>query len=104
MKKYVSKLGITLAVFLATTAAIAGFQGFNGSSSLGLFTTLKCSTGTTCTKSGGVMTITATSEDLELENAEAITNSVDDTVVVASNDSDLIFNIYSPKTSNGDAT
>lgn len=47
-------LNFAATLLLATlcSPAHAGFQGLNGSSSLGIFNKLKCSTGLTCTKAG----------------------------------------------------
>lgn len=52
--KFFSVLIVT--AFLSTIA-FAGFQGFNGSSNIGVFTGFKCSTGMTCTKLGGNMVV-----------------------------------------------
>jgi hypothetical protein len=41
---------------------------------------------------------------LTLENAETVVNSTDDTVQVASNDAALVFSLYSPLTTDGDAS
>jgi hypothetical protein len=51
-------LGIVLATMLMTgSLAHAGFQGINGSTSLGVFNKLTCSTGLTCTKSKDAFSI-----------------------------------------------
>lgn len=42
-------LGILAATFFTTTA-LAGFQGINGTTNLGIFNKVTCSTGLTCTK------------------------------------------------------
>lgn len=51
-------LGIVLATMLMTgNLAHAGFQGINGSTSLGIFNKLTCSTGLTCTKTKDAFSI-----------------------------------------------
>lgn len=53
------KLGVLLGMMVMATAAYAGFQGVNGSTSLGIFNKLKCSTGLTCTKVGDSFSMVA---------------------------------------------
>lgn len=93
MKNYVSKLGVTLAVFLVTALAIAGIDGYQGSTRLGLMGKLKCSTGMTCTKSGDYMVLTSASPSFTLANGEILQNSTDDVVEVLSDDNDTTFQI-----------
>ena len=47
-----------------SSAAFAGFHGYQGTTDLGLFMAVKCSTGTTCTKVGTKLNITATPSSL----------------------------------------
>lgn len=57
MKTRMKNFSIFIAILFATTVAYGGFQAFNGTSSLGGMTILKCSTGLTCTKSGSTLTM-----------------------------------------------
>lgn len=50
------KLALLILVIL-TTPVFAGFQGINGTTSLGVFNKLTCSTGVTCTKSKDSFTV-----------------------------------------------
>lgn len=49
---------VTFLVMVFATTVFAGFQGFNSTTSLGIFSAVKCSTGVTCTKSGDKLTLT----------------------------------------------
>lgn len=49
-------LSLLIAIMFITTQAFAGFLGYSGTTNLGAVTTLKCSTGLTCTKNGSVLT------------------------------------------------
>lgn len=49
-------LGLFIGLILSTSAW-AGFQGYNGSTSLGVFNKMKCSTGLTCTKVGETFSV-----------------------------------------------
>ncbi len=64
---------LTITLFSAT--AYAGFQGLNGSTSLGVLNKLKCSTGLTCTKVGDTMSVvsspTITAGALDVQGDEA---------------------------------
>jgi len=48
--------------------------------------------------------LTLAGDIITLGDGETITNAVDDTVSITSNDADMILRVYSPKTSDGDAT
>lgn len=50
------RLGFLIA-FLISTQAFAGFQGYNETTSLGIFNKLKCHTGLTCTKVGDTFSV-----------------------------------------------
>lgn len=50
---------ITLTILLAGLFAHAGFQGTQTTTSLGIFTGVKCSQGLTCTRSGGNLNMVA---------------------------------------------
>ena len=51
------KFLVMMLLTLFTTTAFAGFQGINGTTSLGIFNKLTCSTGLTCTKSKDAFSI-----------------------------------------------
>lgn len=53
--KFMNLLIATL--LLSCAPAFAGFQGVNGSTSLGIFNKIKCSTGLTCTKVGDAFSV-----------------------------------------------
>lgn len=55
--KFMNLAALLLTMFC--TPAHAGFQGINGTTSLGIFNKLTCSTGTTCTKSKDAFSIVA---------------------------------------------
>lgn len=79
---------LILASLLFSTSAMAGFQGYNGSSSLGVFNKMKCSTGLTCTKVGDTFSVvsspTISTGDLSITGAEA----GDATITMAADESD----------------
>lgn len=54
--KFLSFL-LTSALLVFATQAFAGFDGYNGSQQLGVFNTIKCSTGLTCTRNGAVFSV-----------------------------------------------
>lgn len=56
MKSYLRNLSALVAIMFTTSVAFAGFTAYSGSTLLGNVTTLKCSTGLTCTKNGAVIT------------------------------------------------
>lgn len=60
---------------MACSPAWAGFQGLNGSTDLGIFNKVKCSTGLTCTKVGDAFSIVSSPSistgDLSITGAEA---------------------------------
>lgn len=99
---------LLLFAFAMSLTVNAGFEGFQSGTSLRLFNRINCSTGLTCTRgANGLFTMVSSPTlvaPLTLESAEVLSNAVDDVVQIASNDSDLVFSIYSPLTSNGDAT
>lgn len=87
---------LIISTLMIATSAIAGFQGFNQGTSLKLFSEINCSTGLTCTKVGNKFTMVSSPTlvaPLTLENAEVLSNTVDDVVQVASNDNDTTFSI-----------
>ncbi len=92
-----------LALVLTIPTAAWAFKAYNAGAFLGNVDNIKCSTGLTCTKSGSQLTLVATDASLNLANSETVSNASDDVVVVASDDSDLVFSVYSPLASNGDA-
>ncbi len=63
---------LIVGLFLSVTA-FAGIQGFNGTTNLGVFASVKCSTGTTCTKVGDKLQINGTSSASAFVAATAIT-------------------------------
>ena len=72
-------VGILLTMLFSTTS-FAGVLMYNGTSPLGVITTLKCSTGLTCTKVGGTVTAvsspTLTGTSLTLSTTLAVTGNV----------------------------
>ena len=50
-------MGFFVVMFVFITTAFAGIGGYNGTTNLGVFDTVKCSTGLTCTKQGGKLNI-----------------------------------------------
>lgn len=48
---------VVLSVLLFTAVAYAGFQGFQGTTDLGLFSKVKCGTGLSCSKVGGTFSM-----------------------------------------------
>lgn len=83
-------------VLLAGIAAFAGFKAENSTTNLGILSTISCSTGLTCTKTGGKLTMSSSPTlvaPLTLENGEVLNNAVDDTVEVLSEDNDTTFQI-----------
>ncbi len=50
------KISLIIVTLFVSTLAYAGFIGYSGTTNLGTFTSLKCSTGLTCTKNGGILT------------------------------------------------
>jgi hypothetical protein len=48
---------VFLSTLLSSTLAFAGVVGYNGTTNLGVFSTVKCSTGLTCSGLGSTMTI-----------------------------------------------
>lgn len=94
-----------LVLMLLPMLALAGVRVQNSSSvDLGAVDTIRCGTDMTCTKSGRKLLMSVSGPSLTLDNAEVISNAVDDVVDVASNDADIVFSLTSPLTSNGDAT
>ncbi len=72
---------------------------------LGVASEVQCSTGVTCTMTPyGALTMVASSPSFTLENAETLVNSTDDTVEVASDNAAIVFSLYSPLASDGDAS
>jgi len=69
MKKFAM---VIVGLFLAVTA-FAGFGAFNGTTNLGVLANIKCSTGTTCTKIGDKLQITAVSAPAAFIAATATT-------------------------------
>lgn len=83
------KLAVFLGIMLSTIFAVASFEAINGSTKLGFFNQIWCSTGTTCSKVGGKMKIVtdaAVTGSVSLDSGETIANAVDDTVEIKSND------------------
>jgi hypothetical protein len=59
---------------------------------------------TKLTIAGATGNLTSAGDVLTLGDGEAVDNSVDDTVTISSNDADMFVSIYSPKSTDGDAT
>lgn len=88
-------LVLTALIFSSFTAN-AGMRAYQGTTDLGIFSDLKCSTGLTCTKVGGRLQMISSPSlvgPLTLENGEIIDNTTDDTVEVKSDDNDTTFQI-----------
>ena len=63
---------IIVGLFLTVTA-FAGFGAYNGTTNLGVLANIKCSTGTTCTKIGDKLQITAVAAPASFIAATAVT-------------------------------
>lgn len=63
---------VIVGLFLTVTA-FAGFGAFNGTTNLGVLANIKCSTGTTCTKIGDKLQITAVAAPAAFIAATAVT-------------------------------
>lgn len=63
---------VIVGLFLSVTA-FAGFGAFNGTTNLGVLANIKCSTGTTCTKIGDKLQITAVAAPAAFIAATAVT-------------------------------
>lgn len=90
------KKTIVLLSVLFGLAAFAGVQGYNGTSSLGVFAKVKCSTGLTCSKDGDALKLISSPSlagPLTLQNGEVITNATDDTVSIQSDDNDTTLQV-----------
>lgn len=90
------KITLFIGALLVSFAAYAGFGAYQGTTSLGVFGYVKCSTGLTCTKVGDKLNIVSSPTlvaPLTLENGEILSNTTDDTVQVASDDNDTTFQI-----------
>lgn len=89
-------LMILITTLFALTAS-AGFQGYQTTTDLGLFSKIKCSTGLTCTRVGDKMNIVSSPTlvaPLTLESLETISNATDDTVKIASEDNNTTLQVY----------
>lgn len=68
-------LATFISVMFLATMAVAGFQGYNGTTDLKTFSKLQCSTGLTCTRVGGTFKIvsspTVSAAELTVAGAEA---------------------------------
>lgn len=83
-KTWVTILGIFIG-----SIALAGFQAYQSTTSLGVLNKIKCSTGLTCTVVGDKLNMVSSPSlvaPLTLESGEIINNTVDDTVEIISND------------------
>ena len=82
------KLSLLVLSLIFSTTALAGFQGYNGTTDLKLFNKLQCSTGLTCTRVGGTFKIvsspTISTGALSITGAEA----GDATLTMAADESD----------------
>ncbi len=99
--------GLLIFSIIAALPAYAGFRAFSGATDLRIFNSLVCSTGMTCTRVADKLVMVSSptlSGPLTLAEAEVMSNAVDDVVQFASNDAAMIVSVYSPLTSDGDAT
>lgn len=53
------RLGLFFGVLFATVTAYAGFEAYNGTTSLNIFDKIQCSTGLTCTRQNGRLLMTS---------------------------------------------
>lgn len=65
---------VLILTMLFTSFAFAGFQGYQSTTDLGLFTAVKCSTGLTCTKKAEKLQLTATTQGLLQTQSQSITS------------------------------
>ena len=82
---------ILFTIGLLLTMSAQTFQGYSGTTDLGLFNKIKCSTGVTCTNVLGKLNIVSSPTlvgPLTLESGEIINNTLDDTIEFKSNDED----------------
>ena len=87
---------ILLLVSLFFTFNVNAFQAYSGTTDLGLFNKIKCSTGVTCTNVLGKLNIVSSPTlvgPLTLESGEIINNTLDDTVEIKSNDENTILQV-----------
>jgi hypothetical protein len=84
-----------LGVFVFMSNTVSGSARFFNSSGadLGIYTDIQCNAGMTCSVSSGQMGLVAAPLELTMTNGETLTNDVDDTVQVTSDDSDMNFQI-----------
>lgn len=82
------RLGLLLGILFATATAYAGFEAYNGTTSLNIFDKIQCSTGITCTRSNGKLVMvsspTITSGTFTVAGAEA----TDGILTIAADESD----------------
>ena len=82
-----TKVWLGIVAMLIATTTYAGIRAYNSSSVLlGTYSDIKCGTNMTCTVVSGRLNMAATSASLALASDEVISNEVDDTVEVKSND------------------
>lgn len=90
-----TKYFLAIAIVIAFTEANASIQAFNTAGlELGIFSKVKCSTGVTCTASAGKLNIVSSPTlvaPLTLESGEILSNAVDDTVQILSDDNHTTF-------------
>lgn len=82
------RLGLLLGILFATATAYAGFEAYNGTTSLNIFDKIQCSTGITCTRSNGKLVMvsspTITAGTFTVTGAEA----TDGVLTIAADESD----------------
>jgi hypothetical protein len=91
MKTKMKQLAVALGLFMGGYSLYASFEVIAGSTKLGggAFNKIWCSTGVTCSRVGDklkIVTNAAVVGDITMDSAELISNAVDDTIEVKSND------------------
>ena len=87
---------LLLIVSLIFTINTQAFEAYSGTTDLGLFNKIKCSTGVTCTNVLGKLNIVSSPTlvgPLTLESGEIINNTLDDTIELKSNDENTTLQI-----------
>ena len=91
MNTKIKQIALALGLFLGGYSIYASFEVIAGSTRLGggAFNKIWCSTGVTCSRVGDklkIVTNAAVVGDITMDSAELISNAVDDTVEIKSND------------------
>lgn len=92
MKMKTAFVGFLFAIFMAIPA-LAGFQAFQSTTNLGVFSQLTCSTGLTCSKVGGKLNIVSTNAGVlqnQIASSTTTLTSAQCGSTVVSNSADVV--------------